>query len=60
MLAATYLNMELNTEIKGQGYPILCLHGHPGCIASMSVFTNYLSRQYQTITPDLRGYGKSR
>ena len=52
--------MELNTEIKGQGYPILCLHGHPGCAASMSVFTNYLSKQYQTITPDLRGYGKSR
>ena len=52
--------MELNTEIKGQGYPILCLHGHPGCIASMSVFTNYLSQQYQTITPDLRGYGRSR
>ena len=52
--------MELNTEIKGKGYPILCLHGHPGCAASMSVFTNYLSQQYQTITPDLRGYGKSR
>lgn len=52
--------MELNTEVKGKGYPILCLHGHPGCAASMSVFTNYLSLQYQTITPDLRGYGKSR
>ncbi|MEM9506526.1 MAG: alpha/beta hydrolase [Cyanobacteria bacterium P01_E01_bin.35] len=52
--------MELNTEIKGQGEPILCLHGHPGCAVSMSVFTNYLSQQYRTITPDLRGYGKSR
>lgn len=52
--------MKLNTEIKGQGYPILCLHGHPGSIASMSVFTNYLAQEYQTITPDLRGYGKSR
>ena len=52
--------MNLNTEIKGQGYPILCLHGHPGSAASMSVFTNYLSQKYQTITPDLRGYGKSR
>jgi len=52
--------MDLNTEIKGQGYPILCLHGHPGTHASMSVFTNYLSGQYTTITPDLRGYGKSR
>ena len=51
--------MDLNTEIKGQGYPILCLHGHPGSSASMSVFTNYLSQQYMTITPDLRGYGKS-
>jgi pimeloyl-ACP methyl ester carboxylesterase len=52
--------MELNAEIKGQGFPLLCLHGHPGCIATMSVFTDYLSQQYQTITPDLRGYGKSR
>ncbi|MFM2312751.1 MAG: hypothetical protein RLZZ04_2027 [Cyanobacteriota bacterium] len=51
--------MELNTEIRGQGLPILCLHGHPGSISTMSVFTNYLSQQYQTITPDLRGYGKS-
>jgi pimeloyl-ACP methyl ester carboxylesterase len=52
--------MELNTEIRGQGSPILSLHGHPGSISTMSVFTDYLSQQYQTITPDLRGYGKSR
>jgi pimeloyl-ACP methyl ester carboxylesterase len=52
--------MELNTEIKGQGYPILCLHGHPGSADSMSVFTKYLAQEYQAIAPDLRGYGKSR
>ena len=52
--------MDLNVEIRGQGYPILCLHGHPGSAASMSVFTNVLSQKYQTIAPDLRGYGKSR
>ena len=52
--------MDLNTEIKGQGYPILCLHGHPGSCASMSVFTNYLAQNYKTIAPDLRGYGKSK
>ena len=52
--------MDLNTEIKGQGYPILCLHGHPGSSASMSVFTNYLAQNYKTISPDLRGYGKSK
>jgi pimeloyl-ACP methyl ester carboxylesterase len=52
--------MDLNTEIKGQGYPILCLHGHPGNYASMSVFTNYLAQSYLTIAPDLRGYGESK
>ncbi|WP_013320913.1 alpha/beta fold hydrolase [Gloeothece verrucosa] len=52
--------MNLNTEIKGLGYPILCLHGHPGSGRSLSVFTNHLSQHYQTIAPDLRGYGKSR
>lgn len=52
--------MNLNIEIKGQGYPILCLHGHPGSGRSLSVFTNHLSQRYQTLAPDLRGYGKSR
>ena len=52
--------MDLNVEIKGKGFPILCLHGHPGSGRSMSVFTNHLSQRFQTIAPDLRGYGKSR
>ncbi|GAB4544474.1 MAG: hypothetical protein Tsb0014_38490 [Pleurocapsa sp.] len=52
--------MKLNLEIKGTGYPILCLHGHPGSGTSMSVFTNYLAQKYQTLAPDLRGYGKSK
>jgi len=55
----------LAVQVKGQGYPILCLHGHPGSAQSMRVFTDHFSgsskrkSQYQTITPDLRGYGKS-
>ena len=60
----------LTVQVKGQGYPILCLHGHPGSAQSMSVFTDHLSTdrssasadrspQFRTITPDLRGYGKS-
>jgi proline iminopeptidase len=52
--------MPLSIEIKGVGYPVLCLHGHPGSGKSMSVFTNLLSQQFQTIAPDLRGYGRSR
>jgi pimeloyl-ACP methyl ester carboxylesterase len=49
----------LTTQIRGQGYPVLCLHGHPGSAQCMSVFTDRLSDRFQTIAPDLRGYGKS-
>lgn len=50
----------LNVYVQGQGFPILCLHGHPGSGSSLSVFTNHLSKRFQTFAPDLRGYGKSR
>ena len=52
--------MHLNTYTQGKGFPILCLHGHPGSGSSMSVFTNHLSKRFLTIAPDLRGYGQSR
>lgn len=50
----------LNVYIQGQGFPILGLHGHPGSGHNLSVFTNHLSKRFQTFAPDLRGYGKSR
>ncbi len=50
----------LNFQVTGQGLPILCLHGHPGTGNCMSIFTEHLSSRFQTIAPDLRGYGKSR
>lgn len=52
--------VNLKVDIQGEGFPILCLHGHPGCGRSLSVFTNHLAKRYQTFAPDLRGYGKSR
>ncbi len=52
--------VNLKTYVQGQGFPILCLHGHPGSGSSMSVFTDRLSSRFQTFAPDLRGYGKSR
>ncbi len=52
--------MHLNTYVQGNGFPILCLHGHPGSGSSMSVFTNHLSKRFLTVAPDLRGYGQSR
>ncbi|MEM6450667.1 MAG: alpha/beta hydrolase [Cyanobacteria bacterium P01_D01_bin.105] len=40
--------------------PVLCLHGHPGSGAAMSVFTDALTAAgFDTYSPDLRGYGKS-
>ena len=50
----------LNVYVQGKGFPILCLHGHPGSGRSLSVFTNHLSQRFQTLAPDLRGYGSSR
>ncbi len=51
---------QLRVYIQGQGFPILCLHGHPGSGSSLCVFTQHLSQRFQTIAPDLRGYGNSR
>ena len=52
--------MQLFVDEKGKGFPILCLHGHPGSANSMSVFTQHLSQRFYTLAPDLRGYGQSR
>ncbi len=52
--------VHLNVHVQGKGFPILCLHGHPGSGLSMSVFTQHLSQRFQTLAPDLRGYGNSR
>ncbi len=55
--------MQLHTEIQGsdQGYPVLCLHGHPGSGTAMSVFTHELTALgFRTYAPDLRGYGRSK
>lgn len=50
----------LKVWIDGSGYPIVCLHGHPGSGRSMRVFTEHLAQRFRTIAPDLRGYGQSK
>lgn len=52
-------SVPLNVQVAGEGFPILCLHGHPGSGASLSVFTQHLSQRFRTLAPDLRGYGNS-
>ncbi len=51
--------MKLHCETQGTGFPILCLHGHPGSAKTMAVFTEGLRDRYSTLAPDLRGYGRS-
>ncbi|MGF1492700.1 MAG: alpha/beta fold hydrolase [Microcoleaceae cyanobacterium] len=52
-------NFALHTRVQGQGFPIICVHGHPGSDQCMAVFTDHLSKRFKTIAPDLRGYGQS-
>ncbi len=59
MVDRIFSPINLNFSIQGKGFPVLCLHGHPGSGNSMSVFTQHFSQHFQTIAPDLRGYGKS-
>jgi len=51
--------ISLHVERQGEGFPILCLHGHPGSGRAMAVFTEALAPHYRTLAPDLRGYGRS-
>ena len=51
--------MKLHCDRQGQGFPILCLHGHPGSAKTMGVFVEGLRDRHTLITPDLRGYGRS-
>ncbi len=60
-------HFSLYTEEQGEGFPMLCLHGHPGSARSMGVFATQFSdfqagrgdQRFRVIAPDLRGYGKS-
>lgn len=66
--------MQLHTDTAGEGFPILCLHGHPGSGKAMGVFTQALtstaaysathsathSATFRTYAPDLRGYSRSK
>lgn len=57
--------MRLSVEVRRShpskdGFPVLCIHGHPGSGAAMSVFTDSLvALGFDTYAPDLRGYGNS-
>ncbi len=51
--------IHLNTEVKGNGKPLLLIHGVGGNHKQMDVIANPLSEIYRTISLDLRGHGAS-
>ena len=46
-------------RVKGDGVPLLLLHGYPQTSAMWHEIAPELSKTYQVICPDLRGYGRS-
>ncbi|OGK09812.1 hypothetical protein A2767_03510 [Candidatus Roizmanbacteria bacterium RIFCSPHIGHO2_01_FULL_35_10] len=51
--------LSVNYEIKGEGNPILIVHGWGGNIKSLESLTESLSKKYKTISVDLPGFGQS-
>jgi len=51
--------MELYSQVRGRGFPLLCLHGHPGSGQTLVPLAEGLAHRYRAILPDLRGYGRS-
>ncbi|MDQ1096507.1 MULTISPECIES: alpha/beta fold hydrolase [Chryseobacterium] len=51
--------IELNTEIKGSGKPLLLIHGIGGNLKQLDIIANPLSELFRTISFDLRGHGAS-
>jgi haloacetate dehalogenase len=49
----------INLKTRGQGDPVLLLHGYPQTHAMWHKVAPELSRGYTVVCPDLRGYGDS-
>jgi pimeloyl-ACP methyl ester carboxylesterase len=51
--------IELHYKIYGAGDPVLCIHGFGASVFSWHNFVDPLSRNYQLILIDLKGFGNS-
>ena len=53
------MDTELYYEEKGEGFPLILLHGNGEEHGYFVYQTEYFSRKYRVITPDTRGHGRS-
>ena len=51
--------IELNYEVSGRGQPILFIHGLGSSGRDWEYQVDYFANQYQAVTYDVRGHGKS-
>ena len=51
--------LNINYIIKGEGKPVVLLHGWGSNISLFSSMTELISKKYKVITMDLPGFGKS-
>lgn len=52
-------NVGIHYEVTGEGTPLLLIHGLGSCSEDWQLQVPLFSHYYRTITPDLRGHGKS-
>lgn len=52
-------NIHLHYEVKGEGNPVLLLHGWGANLNTFNALSNMLSESFKTITIDLPGFGSS-
>lgn len=52
-------DMEMYFEVRGEGKPLLLLHGFLGSGADWNKIFGSIPKGYQCIVPDLRGHGQS-
>lgn len=53
------MGKSVNYELKGQGWPILLIHGWGGSLKSLSALADLLADKNQVILLDLPGFGSS-
>jgi pimeloyl-ACP methyl ester carboxylesterase len=51
--------MQMYYEIRGQGAPVVLLHGFSGVGSNWNAFADRWAKEFQLIIPDLRGHGRS-
>lgn len=51
--------LDIHYKEKGQGFPVVLIHGYTGNLRNWTLQVRALAQSYRSISPDLRGHGLS-